>query len=156
MVRYPNQKIVRINREMPKESKSTKRPYIIAYKDNVEEAMKKITRVSTLKLYLYLIGNLDNYNFALSTQDVADRCGISIDSAQDAVKDLVEKGFLVLREKKKMYDFYEVPQGELKPVEEVKKQFSINKKLVQITFAELLEYCKGDRVAAEDFWRRAK
>lgn len=156
MVRYPNQKIVSINREMPKQTKDNKRPYMVVYKDNLESAMKTITKISSLKLYLYLIGNNDNYNFALSTQDVADSCGISITSAKDAVKDLIEKGFLVLREKK-TYDFYEVPQGELEPVEEEKRGFKTkNGGEVDLTFAELLDYYKGNREKAEDMWRRAK
>lgn len=145
--------MVCINREMPKQTKENKRSYMIAYNDNIAAAMKDLNRVSSLKLYIYLLGNTDNYHFALSTQDVADKCGLNLKSAKEAVNDLIEKKYLVLREKK-TYDFYEVAKTEIEPVEEIKKEFKVNGELRVITFVELVELCNGDKDRAIELWRR--
>lgn len=150
---YPNQKMIYVNREMPKQTKENKRSYMIAYNDNIEAAMQVITKISSFKLYIYLLGNTDNYHFALSTQDVADRCGINIKSAKEAVNDLIEKGYLVLREKK-TYDFYEVAQKEIEPTEEVKKEFKVNGVATLLTYEELVNTCSGNKERAADLWRR--
>lgn len=150
---YPNQKMVHVNREMPKQSKENKRSYMIAYNDNIEAAMQKITKLSSLKLYFYLLGNIDNYHFALSTQDVADRCGMNIKSAKEAVNDLIKKGYLVLREKK-TYDFYELAQQEIEPTVEVKKEFKVNGTATLLTYEELINLCSGNKERAADLWRR--
>lgn len=153
---YPNQKRVVISREMPKQTKDSKRAYMIAYKDNIEAAMKTITKISSLKLYIYLISNVDNYYFALSTQDVSDTCGISLQSAKDAVNDLIEKRYLVLKDKK-TYIFYETPHGELdlEPEEEVRKKFRRKSGEIQeLTYAELVAL--GGEEKAKKLWEAAQ
>lgn len=153
---YPNQKMVYINREMPKQSKENKRSYMVAYNDNIATAMQYLKKASSIKLYFYLLGNVDNYHFALSTQDVANKCGISVVSAKDAVNDLIEKGFLVLREKK-TYDFYELPQADigLEPEEEVKKKFRRKDGEVQeLSYSELVALC--GEAKAQELWRTTK
>ncbi len=148
--------MVCINREMPKQSKENKRPYMVAYNDNIAAAMQDLKKASSLKLYIYLLGNTDNYRFALSTQDVADKCGISVVSAKDAVNDLIEKGFLVLREKK-TYDFYELPQVDigLEPEEEIKKKFRRKSGEVQeLSYSELIALCGETK--AQELWRKTK
>ena len=153
MTTYPNQKTITINREMPKQTKGNKRPYMIAYNDNIEKAMQNINKVSSFKLYIYLLSNNNFYNFALSTKDVSERCGISLDSAQDAVKDLIEKGYLVLIEKKH-YDFYETPKVSIEVIGEEKKVFKIDDIPRLITYDELVNLLNGKKEQADDLWRR--
>lgn len=146
MITNPNQKVITINREMPKQTKENKRPYMIAYVDNMREAMQNLNKVSSLKLYMYLLGNNNYYKFALSTKEVSEECGISINSAQDAVRDLIEKGYLVLTTNNH-YEFFEAPRREI-----------INKfgKSVLLSYEELLLQCKGDEDKAMEYWRNAK
>lgn len=153
---YPNQKIVQIHRDMPKQTKENKKPYIVAYTDAIEQASQNIKKPTSFKLYLYLLCNQDNYKFALSTQDFANKYGVSIDSAKDAVNNLISLGYLVNRGKK-TYDFYEVPQNnDIEPVEEVKKSFRINGgEVVELSFTELAEKV-GDKNKAEEIWRNAR
>lgn len=140
LITYANQRRININREIPKGTKDNKRSYMIAYNDNINDAMKNISKVSTLKAYLYLIQNTNNYYFALSTQDISNTTGISLKSAKDAINELIDLGYLVLREKH-TYDFYERPRGEeLVAVEEKKKKFKTKAaKEIELTFAELAE-----------------
>lgn len=140
LITYANQRRITIHREIPKGTKESKRPYVIAYNDNINNAMKNLSKATSFKVYMYMLGNVDNYHFALSTQDIADVCGMSKDTAKSAVNDLIEKGYLVLREKHS-YDFYERPRGEeLVAVEEKKKKFKTKAgKEIELTFAELVE-----------------
>lgn len=140
LITYANQRRITIHREVPKGTKDSKRSYVIAYNDNINDAMKNLSKATSFKVYMYMLGNVDNYHFALSTQDIADVCGMSKDTAKSAVNDLIEKGYLVLREKHS-YDFYERPRGEeLVAVEEKKKKFKTKAgKEIELTFAELVE-----------------
>lgn len=152
LITYANQRRININREIPKNTKDSKRTYMIAYNDNLNDAMKNISKVSTLKTYLYLIQNTNNYYFALSTQDISTTTGISLKSAKDAVNELIDMGYLVLRDKH-TYDFYERPkvEEELVPKEEKKKKFK--KKdgtAVEYSFAELVERYGEEK--AQYYW----
>lgn len=140
LITYANQRRITIHREVPKGTKESKRSYVIAYNDNINDAMKNLSKATSFKVYMYMLGNVDNYHFALSTQDIADVCGMSKDTAKSAVNDLIEKGYLVLREKHS-YDFYERPRGEeLVAVKEKKKKFKTKAgKEIELTFAELAE-----------------
>ena len=64
-----------------------------------------------LQLYLYIAGNRDGFDFALS-QEAAERdAGITKTTFHKYVKVLIEKGYLVPRkENSNIYDFYEVPK----------------------------------------------
>ena len=151
LITYANQRRININREIPKGTKESKRSYMIAYNDNINDAMKNISKVSTLKAYLYLIQNTNNYYFALSTQDISNTTGISLKSAKDAINELIEKGYLVLRDKH-TYDFYERPRGEeLIPKVEKKKKFQKNDgTVIEYSFAELVE--KYGEAKAQYYW----
>lgn len=154
---YPNQKMVQIHREMPKQTKENKRPFIAAYTERIEAAALNLgTKHTAFKLYLYCLANQDNYRFALSPQDFANKYGVSLKSAKDAVNELIAAGYLVLREKK-TYDFYETPHTtDIEPVEEIKKSFKINGgEIMELTYTEL-ENTVGDKKRAEEIWRNAK
>ena len=155
LITYANQRRITIHREVPKGTKESKRPYVIAYNDNINDAMKNISKVSTLKAYLYLIQNTNNYYFALSTQDISDTTGISLKSAKDAINDLIEKGYLVLRDKH-TYDFYERPIDDSIPVEEEKKSFKVKgttDEYIELTYQELVNRV-GSAEKAKILWDR--
>lgn len=100
---YPNQKIVTIHKAATDEKNIYMRLNIQALFD----ASKGFSEAE-LKVFLYLAGNQDNYQMALSTEDIHTQMGISVGAAQAAVRKLVEKGYLV-QNHKSYYDFYETP-----------------------------------------------
>ena len=73
MTTSPNQRIFTVKRDMPKQSKENKRPYMIAYTDAIEEAGRNLSTVGAFKVYMYCISNQDNYRFGCSPQDIADK-----------------------------------------------------------------------------------
>ena len=155
LITYANQRRININREIPKGTKESKRSYMIAYNDNINDAMKNISKVSTLKAYLYLIQNTNNYYFALSTQDISNTTGISLKSAKEAINELIDLGYLVLREKH-TYDFYERPIDDSIPVEEEKKKFKVKgtvDEYIELTYQELINRV-GSAERAKILWDR--
>lgn len=154
---YPNQKMVYINRDMPKQTKENKRPYVVAYTDVITQAAQNLgTKHTAFKLYLYCLCNQDNYHFALSPQDFSNQYGVSLKAAKDAVNELIAAGYLVLREKK-TYDFYETPHiDDIEPLDEIRKKFKTKSgKELELTFSELVEKL-GDKNKAEEKWRNAQ
>lgn len=155
LITYANQRRITIHREVPKGTKESKRSYVIAYNDNINDAMKNLSKATSFKVYMYMLGNVDNYHFALSTQDIADVCGMSKDTAKSAVNDLIEKGYLVLREKHS-YDFYERPIDDGIPVEEEKKKFKVKgtvNEYIDLTYQELVNRV-GSAEKAKILWDR--
>lgn len=158
MVSYPNQKSVVVHRNMPNKTKTTGRNYMIVYTDIIENASKNLKKPSSFKLFMYLVSNQDNYYSNLSTQDFSNTYGISLDSAKDAVNDLIEKGYLVLREKH-LYDFYEYPQTsniDFVPEEAKTKTFTNQKtgEKITLTYEQTIE--KFGSINGEKLWRNAK
>lgn len=155
LITYANQRRITIHREVPKGTKESKRSYVIAYNDNINDAMKNLSKATSFKVYMYMLGNVDEYRFALSTQDIADVCGMSKDTAKSAVNDLIEKGYLVLRDKHS-YDFYERPIDDSIPVEEEKKKFKVKgtvDKYIELTYQELINRV-GSAERAKILWDR--
>ena len=52
MITSPHQRIITVKRDMPKQSKENKRPYMIAYTDVIEEAARNLSTVGEFKVYL--------------------------------------------------------------------------------------------------------
>ena len=100
----PNQKVVHVNRQ------KCDKNFLQISKDNWYAANKDLGPYG-LQLYLYIAGNRDGFDFALS-QEAAERdVGITKTTFHKYVKVLIEKGYLVPRkENSKIYDFYEVPK----------------------------------------------
>lgn len=73
------------------------------------------TAFSTLKpgtfgLYLYLCGNMDGFNLALSSVAVQRALGYSDSTYRRAKKELIEKGYLVVNERSHhVMDFFPTP-----------------------------------------------
>ena len=100
----PNQKVVHVNRQ------KCDKNFLQISKDNWYAANKDLEPYG-LQLYLYIAGNRDGFDFALS-QEAAERdAGITKTTFHKYVKVLIEKGYLVPRkENSNVYDFYEVPK----------------------------------------------
>ena len=109
---HPNQRIVVIERELPKKTKEEQRPYMVAYIDNIAAAGKNLNGVA-FKLYCYLLSNESYFNLVFSPKDFTNNYGGSIKSAQGAFTELEEKGYIVL-EKGNRFHFYETPQKSIK------------------------------------------
>lgn len=69
-------------------------------------------RPNAFKLWLYFVINQNNYEFALSSKAVERDFNIKIDAYNGAIKELLEKGYLVKRTDtdEEYYYFYEMPR----------------------------------------------
>lgn len=153
MTTSPNQRIITVKRDMPKQSKENKRPYMIAYTDVIEEAARNLSTVGEFKVYLYMINNQDNYKFGCSPQNIADRYGLNIDTVKKAINKLIEKGYIV--KIKGTYEFHEKPLVlDLEPIEEIRKKFSSKGQILELTYIELVELVGEER--AKFAWDSAK
>lgn len=139
---YPNQNTFLINKEDVKRESGKSRPYLTAYIDTIQTAAKDLTG-NSFKLYIYLLSNTNNYTSAFSPKDVAGKYGCSVDSAREAFKTLVNKGYLTLIEgTKTKYIFKDIAIGTPKDITTfveipVKKQFKIGNDVVEWTIEEL-------------------
>ena len=116
-----NQKVLKIN----KEEGGKMNPYSIMNLDALQTAMISL-KGEALKLWLYLNKNQNGYTVALSKVD-AIKWGIGSKSSYDrAVKELIEKGYLV-EESANHYNFYEMPKTEI-------DYYTINKESNEFTF----------------------
>ena len=100
----PNQKVVHVNRQ------KCDKNFLQISKENWYAVNKDLGPYG-LQLYLYIAGNRDGFDFALS-QEAAERdAGITKTTFHKYVKVLIEKGYLVPRkENSNIFDFYEVPK----------------------------------------------
>lgn len=152
MVTSPHQRIIKINREKVN-YKDSKRPYMIAYTDLIEEAARNLSTVGEFKVYLYMINNQDNYKFGCSPQDISNRYGLNVDTVKKAINKLIEKGYIV--KTKGTYEFHEKPLVlDLEPIEEVRKKFSSKGQILELTYTELVELVGEER--AKFAWDSAK
>ena len=148
MTTSPNQRIFTIRRDMPKQSKDNKRPYMVAYTDIIEEAGRNLSTVGAFKVYLYMISNQDNYRFGCSPQDIADKYGISLKTAKDGIDKLIENGYLISTGKN-TYEFHEKPvEIGLEPVDTIRKKFRTKKgNVIELTYAELVDRVGQDKAS---------
>lgn len=163
MSSYPNQNTFLINKEEVKRDSGKFRPYLTAYIDTIQTAAKNLTG-NSFKLYIYLLSNSNNFTSAFSPKDVADKYGCSVDSARDAFKTLVSKGYLTLIEgTKTKYIFKDVvssapislPSAIVDNI--VKKRFKDNDTdtIYEWTYKELLRNCENNEDLAQRLWEGA-
>lgn len=103
----PNQKIVKVNRERVDKVSSNGRKYLIAYQDNLFDAMKNLTH-TTFKVYLYFLFNKDGYSVAYSPEFIKKQANVCKETARKAFKELSEKGYIIATDRG--YEFYEYPK----------------------------------------------
>lgn len=99
----PNQKVIIVRHDICDETH-------LYTKCNVSSNKKALKELSpnTYKLYMYFALNQDGYTFALSYQDVYNVIGMSDKTYQKAVRELIEKEYLVQSETSKgLYIFYD-------------------------------------------------
>lgn len=106
MITYPNQKIIHINKE-------TTTNFLQVDKDAWMNASNELN-YGTFKMYLYLAGNQDDFDLALSPVAVKEKLGISKNTYHRAIEELIEKNYLVLKQGN-IYDFYVYPQEGIYP-----------------------------------------
>lgn len=98
----PNQKVVKVNKQVC--NKVNK--YALINIDAMEKAAVDLD-AGAFKLWVYMAKNQDGYMFALSSKDAAETFGLKIKQYNNAVKDLIEKGYLV-NTKGNNYEFNEI------------------------------------------------
>ena len=100
----PNQKVVHVNRQ------KCDKNFLQISKENWYAANKDLEPYG-LQLYLYIAGNRDGFDLALSQEAAEREAGIKKTSYHKYVNLMIEKGYLVPRkENSNVYDFYEVPK----------------------------------------------
>ena len=73
------------------------------------DAFATLTR-SGFGLYLYCSGNMNGYEFSLSSQAIQNQLGISDSSYRRAIKELLENGYFLEGVNDKTLHFYTTPQ----------------------------------------------
>lgn len=87
--------------------------------DEWQQAFANLPRIS-FGLYLYLCGNMNEYNFWLSSAAVQKALKVSDSSYRRAIEDLLGAGYLKMRRgNKRRLDFFTTPQ----PTDYVKKVY---------------------------------
>lgn len=98
----PNQKTVKIEKEV-----CNKQNLYAAINLQAMESAAINLDAGAFKLWCYFAKNQNNYEFALSSKDVAESFGIKIKQYNNAVNELMEKGYLV-NTKGNNYVFHEI------------------------------------------------
>lgn len=102
IITVPNQKVITVQHSICDKEHIYTQCNIKANK----MALKELSP-NAYKLYMYFDLNQDNYSFALSFLDVHEITGMSDKTYQKSVNELIEKGYLVQKESKNQYIFYD-------------------------------------------------
>lgn len=84
---YPNQKVIHIQKQKYVDN------FLQVGNDEWQRAARELSG-SAFKLYLYLCGNKDGYDLALSQKAVEDATGLSKNTYHRAVEELESNGYL--------------------------------------------------------------
>lgn len=107
METVPNQKVVQIQ----KEKVGKNNLYAVISLKGIDDAAT--LPKTAFKLWIYLVKNQDKYSFALSCKDFCRWAGVSKNTYETAVKELIERSYLVRKEEgSNVYIFYEIPQDD--------------------------------------------
>lgn len=142
----PNQKVIQVKKE-----KCDKQNYYAAINLNALENAATQLKSGAFKLWVYFAKNQDGFTLALSNKAVADTFGIKKDQYDNAVKELIEKGYL-LKTSSNHYTFSEIPQktisncGEKPFLETVENNTQSGFKDIQI-----LQYNTNDNTKQKSF-----
>ena len=89
---YPNQKQVKVIREnVPKNT--TNRAFLVAYQDNLKEAMLCLTPAA-FKVYVCLLFNADGFKLRFSPENIRGMTGLCKDTIRKAMTQLEQRGYL--------------------------------------------------------------
>jgi hypothetical protein len=104
----PNQKIAHIHRDMPQENEGN---FLLIKKENLYNAYRDLN-ATPLALYLYLAGNKEGFDLALSPKAIHQEMGMPESTCRDQIKVLINKGYLVpMHPESNIYHFYEIPKA---------------------------------------------
>lgn len=104
--RFPNQKMVTVKRE-----KSSEKNYFRINNDSFFAAVKNLTPSATI-IYCFLINSKDGFQYPLSSAVVKDITGYSRSTYNRAIKELIEKGYLVQPDQEvNNWVLYEMPHS---------------------------------------------
>lgn len=95
---YPNQKIVVIQKE------KVFKDFLQVSNDNWKEASRNL-KDSSFRMYMYLSANANFFNLALSQKTVEEEIGVKKTAYHSAIKELLEKGYLVEKQGNIFYFF---------------------------------------------------
>lgn len=110
---YPNQSAVTVHKPVYTGN------FLQVGIDEWQQAFANLPRIS-FGLYLYLCGNMNEYNFWLSSAAVQKALNVSDSSYRRAIEDLLGAGYLKMRRgNKRRLDFFTTPQ----PTDYVKKVY---------------------------------
>lgn len=101
---FANQKTVQINKKPCDKNNIYARINLIS----LQNAMASLSKMGSVKLWLYLAKNQNNYKFDLSCAECS-KWGLKADAYHAAVKDLIDKGFLT-KASGNFYIFNEMPE----------------------------------------------
>lgn len=101
----PNQKVVSIKKE-----KTDKQNYYAAINLQALELAARELQSGAFKLWIYFAKNQPNYTFGLSSKDAEENFGIKIKQYNNAIKELINKGYLI-KDKGINYYFCEKPNS---------------------------------------------
>lgn len=150
------QKHITIKRQSVQKVKNNGRKYLIAYQDNMQNAMGELSH-SAFKIYIYLLFNKSNFTLAYSPEHISKTARMCKETARKALKQLLEKGYLIQTDKYN-YDFYEVPILSVRiKAREQQRQFVDNDtgEVYHYTLSELKQIV-GDTTRALALWEVAK
>lgn len=103
----PNQKQIAVNKELCDKMHI----YSIHNLNALDYAAHDLQTAAGFKLYIYIAKNQDKYKFDLSNVLFHNWSGCGRTAYNSAVKELIDKGYLVEdEEKKNFYNFYEYPR----------------------------------------------
>ena len=100
----PNQKVIKVNKE-----KCDKQNYYAAINLNALESAAIQLKSGAFKMWVYFAKNQNDFEFALSNKAVAETFGVKKDQYDNAIKELIEKGYLV-ETSKNHFKFCEVQE----------------------------------------------
>lgn len=102
----PNQKVIKVNKEVCNSNN-----YYAAINLKALESAALDLQSGAFKLWVYFAKNQNNFQFALSSKDVEQSFGIKIKQYNNAIYELIVKGYLVC-DCGNRFNFYEIPHRE--------------------------------------------
>lgn len=75
-----------------------------AYNEDILKAAKELNGAA-FKVYMYLVTTTFMGKFAFSPAAIAGKTGISVRTAQDAYKELIEKGYIEIKDNNKTFNW---------------------------------------------------
>lgn len=91
MANYPNQKRITIG---PRVARNGENKYCMYNIEAMQQAMTKIKTVGGMKIWMYINKNQDHYTFDLSRIELLNKWGLTRDTYESGLKELIKLGYL--------------------------------------------------------------